>query len=1322
MYLFQLLTMKRFVLNLLFFTVLSYSNAQICQTLTVNSTSISCNGFATGSATVSVTGGTSPYTYSWSPGGGTAATTSSLSAGVYTVRVSDAGTCIVSATVNIAQPNFFIAVNTVTNVVCYGTTFGAITYTAIGGTPGYSYTWTPYGGNSAGATGLSPGTFTLTIKDANNCVLTETATVGGPSFSLTATTTQTNNTCGNNNGGATAVVTGGSPPYTYTWSAGGGNAATATLTSGIYTVNVTDVNNCLASATVNVLQSSQFTLTSSATSVTCNGASNGSATVSVSGGTAPFGYTWTPYGGNAASASSLIAANYTVSVVDAVGCTGSKTLTITQPLALTASTLQSNILCNGGFGGATVTAAGGISPYTYTWSPSGGNAASAALPAGAYTVTIRDVNLCLLTHTFNFTQPPVLTATTSQSNILCFGAATGTAAISVGGGATPYTYSWIPSGGTGFTATGLTAGVYTVTARDNNSCTVGGTLTITQPPQIIVSAATTSILCNGQTNGSATLTVIGGVPSYAYTWSPTGGNGVTATSLPAGTYSVQVQDANGCSVTPTLAIAGPALLSSTLVPANVTCFGLNNGTAIFNVTGGITPYTYSWTPGSASTSSLSSLSPGVYSVIARDANLCASSHTFQITTPAQQTVSFASTNILCGGQNTGSAILVINGGTPAYSYTWLPSAGNTSVVSGLAAGNHTVMYSDANGCGGSQTFTITQPPALTGSVSSSAANCGNADGSATVIATGGAGTLTYSWSPSGGNTPTATAITAGQYTCTVKDPNNCQLNLVTVVAAINPSVLLTAFNNTICSTSTTTLTVTGSSSYTWSPSSSLSSSSGSVVTAFPTAATIYSVTGANIYGCIVTNTILIQLFPDPIPLLTLNAPDLCAGSTASLNASGALSYTWSPATGLNNAFISNPTATLGTALIYTVTGSDSQGCIGTNTLAVSTLSLPVITVSASATSICVNQAATLTSAGAASYTWSSGETTNLIQVTPLIPTAYVVTGAGLNGCVNTATAQLTVHPLPLVGISANTFVCQGASAVLTATGATTYNWSSGASGASLAVTPSVNSSYSVTGTDPNGCSSVANFSLLVFQTPTLTVSGKREICRNEKLTLNAAGATTYTWSTGDQTPSISYTFASNTVVTVSSGITGCPPATTSVAITVNPVPSLSVSAVSTEIRSGQSTQLNASGSATDYVWKPSEGLSCNTCADPVAGPPVTTTYTVETTGLKGCKNSAIIVIQVEQGCGNLFAPSAFSPNNDGNNDTWCIYGNCIESIQCEIFNRWGQKVFTISSKDQCWDGTINGVQQNPGSFIFQATATLSNGETRSLKGNFTLIR
>ena len=1096
--------MKKLVLSLLFLTFLLNSKAQICQTLTVNSTSIACGGAATGSATVTVVGGVSPYTYTWSPTGGNTTVATGLTAGIKTITVADAGTCVVTATVNIVQAPILVVVPSGTNYACYdGVNFGTASVQTIGGTAPMSYTWIPFGGNSAVQGGLGPGSYTCLVVDANNCPASASTVITGPTFSLTATTAQTNNFCGLSNAVASATVAGGTSPFSYTWTASGGTGTTtsvlssSTLPTGMYTLTIIDANNCVATKTINILQSSQFTLTSNVTNVTCNGAANGSASVSLSGGTPGFTYTWSPVGGSATTATALGAGIYTLSARDSYSCIGSITMAITQPAPLTSTATQVNILCNGGTGTANIAVSGGNTPYAYAWTPSGGTGASATLTIGSYTATVTDASLCVTTKTYNFSQPPALLVSSTQTNIICSGIASGAGSVSA------------------------------------------------------------------------------------------------------------------------------------------------------------------------------------------------------------------------------------TGGTGAYTYTWSPSGGNNALASNLAAGNYTITVKDANNCINSPTIGITSTPPITGSVSSTAANCNNPDGSATVTAAGGTGVLTYSWIPTGGTATVATAINAGQYTCTVKDANNCILNLPITVAVINPSISLSANIATICAGSSATLSAFGGVSYSWSPTANLSQATGSVVSASPPVTTVYSVTGASIFGCLVTETIALNVLAYPSLSLSLNAPNLCSGAIANLIAQGAINYTWNPATGLNNALVASPSTTLSTPITYTVTGSNALGCQGTETITVTPLATPILTLSnSSATPACSSESITLSVSGASSYSWNvSTSTTDSIHMSFPASTLVVVTGTATNGCSNTATLQVDIITVPVVAIQGSTIVCKAATTILTATGAATYSWSNGTSGSSTPVTPTTNTTYTVRGFDPSGCSSTATTELFIYITPTITILGNNEVCKGDKLTLTASGGSSYTWSTGETSNSVTYTINTNTVISASSSTGNCTPGTGSITVKVNPIPTLVMPVTSAVIFGGQSFQIEASSSATKYSWAPSESLDCPKCSNPIARPKVSTEYTVEASNESGCKRIGTVFIEVDNSCTvDPFTPTAFSPDGDGNNDTWCIYSNCITAVTGEIFNRWGQKVFTITDVNQCWDGKVNGALQGPGVFIFQARATVVNGETKLLKGNFTLVK
>jgi len=687
------------------------------------STNVSCYGGNNATATVNANGGTTNYSYSWNstPTQSSNAATS-LIAGTYIVTVTDANGCTSTSSVIITEPTqLATTISSSTNVTCNGLCNGSATAVDNGGgTPAYSYSWnsTPVQ-NAANAINLCAGTYTCTITDANGCTATASVTINEPTALAVNISSSSNVLCfGGNTGSATANASGGTTGYSYSWSTTPiqTSSTAANLIAGTYTVTVTDANNCTATATAIITEPTLLVASiSGSTNVSCFGGNNGAANAAVNGGTASYNYSWsTSPVQNNANATGLSIGTYTVTVTDANSCTATATVSISEPTLLVASVSAStNVSCFGGNNGtANAAANGGTAPYNYSWntSPVQNNANATSLSAGTYTVTITDANGCTATATITITEPTQLVASISTStNVSCFNGNNGTANATAYGGTAAYSYSWSTSPvQTNANATGLSAGTYTVTVTDANNCYATATIVITQPTQMNTTITSSNVKCNGQCNGIATATSTGGITPYAYSWSTSPiQNTAIASSLCAGSYTVTTTDNNGCTNTSSVTITQPAVLASGISnSSNVTCNAGNNGFANINANGGTSPYSYSWSGTTSSSATASNLSAGTYTATVTDANGCTSTSTAIITQPTAITAVTSFIPGPCDRNNT--ADVVVNGGTPGYTYSWNTNPiQTTATATNVPAGNYIVTVTDNNGCTKTQTLTIT---------------------------------------------------------------------------------------------------------------------------------------------------------------------------------------------------------------------------------------------------------------------------------------------------------------------------------------------------------------------------------------------------------------------------------------------------------------------------------------------------------------------------------------------------------------------------------------------------------------------------------------
>jgi hypothetical protein len=672
---------------------------------------VSCYGLSDGVVTVSVSGGTTPYSYLWSNSASTQ-TVSGLSIGTYSVTVTDNFGCTKTSETTVSQPTLLTVSGIVAqHVQCKFSNEGAITITATGGTTAYSYLWSN-NATTKDISGLTAGTYTVTVTDNHSCTTTDDWTVTEPDL-LTVGGTVTNNVVcnGGNEGSITITAGGGITAYSYLWSNNSSATTISGLTSGTYSVTVTDAHSCSTTGSWTVTQPEALTLSSYVKhNVLCTTSNEGAIYLTITGGTTAYGYKWSN-NETTSNITGLIAGSYSVTVTDAHSCSITENWTITEPDVLTINnSVTHQVLCNGSNeGSVAISVIGGTLPYAYTWSNGTTTQNVSGLTAGVYSVTVLDANSCHTHGTWIITEPDVLTLNGSVlHNVNCNGGNDGSIDISTAGGTTAYTYSW-SNGATSQNLSVLTAGTYSLIVTDAHSCFVTDSWTVTEPNTLTISnAVKNDILCNGGNGGSISLTVSGGTTAYSYTWSNTA-TSQNVSSLTAGTYSVTVTDANSCSTTGSWTISEPPALSMNGVTVP-TCYSTNNGAINVTYQGGSSPYTYLWS-NSYTTASISGLYAGTYTVTVTDAHSCTLSGSWTVTQNPEWSIGITGpVGVCCTPGGTPATYCATIGGTytSPVTYQWVIEGGticagaNTPCIDVLwsccGQGTVTLIATNADGC------------------------------------------------------------------------------------------------------------------------------------------------------------------------------------------------------------------------------------------------------------------------------------------------------------------------------------------------------------------------------------------------------------------------------------------------------------------------------------------------------------------------------------------------------------------------------------------------------------------------------------------------
>ncbi|MEI7802013.1 MAG: hypothetical protein WCI97_05180, partial [Bacteroidota bacterium] len=995
---------------------------------------------------------------------------STSSAGQYITTLTSLNGCDSVITTNLSVNNIGIT-EAHTNATC-GNANGIADITVTGGIAPYSFNWNN-GTTNEDLNSASSGIYTVTVTDITNCSTTISITINnanGPSL----TETHSNTTCGNNNGDAQVTVSAGMPPYNYLWSSGETDDDIHNKSMGTYSVTVTDMNTCQANLSVAIGASSSPVISETHLNATC-GNSNGSASISVAGGNSPYAYQWNN-GASSAVASNLSSGIYFVTVTDANACNSILSINILNSNGPVLSENHVNSSCGNPNGAVDLTVTGGVPPMSFAWNNAAATEDINNIPQGIYTVTVTDNNNCAASLQVSVGGNNIPAVSETHIDASC-GNSNASIDLTVGGGASNYTYNW-SNGATTKDLSGVNQGNYFVTVTDANTCQSILSINISSNSPNGITASENHVAPNcGQSNGSINLNISGGVTPYNFQWN----NNSTTQNLSGitdGNYSVTVQDVNGCIATLPVSLvcisAPPCLLTVNATAINASCSSLNSGGATLNITNSVSTITYNWSDGST-TQNLIGVVAGNYTVTVNDAIGCSAAAAISIINTTGPSVSETHSPTSCGGNN-GSINLTVAGGSVPYNYNWSNGTTTQNLV-GVAAGNYFVTVTDANNCQAILSVLIENSAAPTLTEIHTNASCGNNNGAIDLNVANGFAPFSYSWN-TGGTTEDPTNITSGNYTVTVTDAANCSATLSVNISNSNAPTVSETHVNTSCGNNngTVNLTVGGGNppySFNWSNGATTQNLTN-------TAAGNYFVTVTDAGNCNAILSVLIENSSAPT-LTETHSNASCGNNNGSIDltvANGFAPYTYIWNTGGTTEDPINMASGN-----YTVTVSDAFNCSATTTVNISNSSGMNLTETHTSASCGNNNGAiNLSVTGGTSpysYNWNNGITTQ--DLASIVSGNYTVTVTDANNCQSILSAVINNLNGPTVLVSTANPTCgqnNGALSLLVNGGTTpySYNWGNGATTNSLSNLSA--GTYSVTVTDQTGCAVFTTTSLI----------------------------------------------------------------------------------------------------------------------------------------------------------------------------------------------------------------------------------------------------
>ena len=1004
--------------------------------------------------------------------------------------------------------------------------------------------------------------------------------------------------------------------------------------AGSYSHTYKASNGCDSVVTVNLTKDPKPKTTITGKKFFCPGSSS-----VLDAGSGFSSYLWST-GATTQTISVTNSGTYSVIITDGKGCTGTASTTITFK-AEPKPTIKGKLsFCDGG--SALLTASGNFS--SYLWSTGGTTKAITVNAAGTYTLTVTNAGGCTGTASATVTVDPNPTPVIYGNVPFCPG---GSAKLDAGAGYNSYLWS---NGETGSTIDVNTAGTFTVTVTNAQGCTgsVSATTTLLPEPKPVITGDLT--FCADKGKGGTTLDAGAGYASYL--WSD-GSTSQTINITTSGTWTVTVTNADGCS--------GSASVSTKLSPnpkpsiKGLLGFCPGNSTTLDAGSGYAS---YLWSDGSTA-QTITVNTAATWTVTVTTADGCTGSASATTTLyPEPKPVIYGDLEFCDGGSTTLSADQTY------YAHLWSTGATTQSIIV-KNAGTYTLTVSNMDGCTGSSTVTVVVNPNPVPVISGNLSFCA---GKGTTL-DAGAGYASYLWSD-GSTTQTISVNKTGSYTVTVTNADGCS-GSATVKTTLNPDPKPSIKGNlSFCPGNSTTLDAgSGYASYAWSDGSTTQTISVS------TAGT-WAVTVTNAAGCSGSDSVTTTLLPEPKPAIYGDL-EICDGESTTLTADNKYaSYLWS--TGATTQSISVKNA--GT---YTLTVTNSDGCSGTASVTVNVNPTPEPVISGDL-SFCPGKGTTLDAGGGyATYLWSNGATTQTISVNA--SGTFTVTVTNTFGCSGSATATTTLDPEPKPVITGNMGFCAGGSSTLDAgSGYASYLWSDGSTNQTITVSNA--GTYSVTVTNAAGCSASASASVTVYSNPTPAIYGLTTICDKSSTTLSADKAySSYVWSNGATTSSISVSAAGTYTLTVTNA-NGCS-GSAQVTVTVNPAPVCNITGVLNP-KKGQPTSLCAPAGMVSYLWSNGATTQCITVTK--GG-----NYAVTVTNAGKCSSTCSVTVVYSSAMGNGSAarfgnvgmniyPNPFSVNGTLE---MVNSGDAANAI-VEIFNLKGEKVMDVYQGEIAAEGSL----------------------------------